>query len=76
MCPSQRADGVDTTEDLVVVIVIGDVVALDQCTQYMGAQVGGIPLLIFEFAWLVTSTRVDEILKARRRIKRCGHRLC
>jgi hypothetical protein len=36
----------------------------------------GIPLLIFEFAWLVTSTRVDEMLKYRRRIKRRGRRLC
>lgn len=35
----------------------------------------GIPLLIFEFAWLVTSTRVDEMLKYRRRIKRRGRHL-
>lgn len=39
-------------------------------------SITGIPLLIFEFAWLVTSTRVDEILKYRRRIKRSGRRLC
>lgn len=35
----------------------------------------GIPLLIFEFAWLVTSTRVDEMLKYRHRIKRRGRHL-
>ena len=40
------------------------------------ASLTGVPLLIFEFAWLFTSTRVDEILKYRRRIKRRGGRLC
>ena len=40
------------------------------------ASLTGIPHLIFEFAWLVTSTRVDEMLKYRRRIKRHGRSLC
>lgn len=40
--PGQRTDGVDTAEDhvvvIVIVIVIGDVVALDQRTQDVGAR--------------------------------------
>jgi hypothetical protein len=39
------------------------------------ASLTGIPLLIFELAWLVTSTRVDEMLKYRSRIKRRDRRL-
>lgn len=39
------------------------------------ASLTGIPLLIFELAWLVTSTRVDEMLKYRSRIKRRDPRL-
>jgi len=39
-------------------------------------SITGIPLLIFEFAWLITSTRVDEMLKYRSRIKRRGRALC
>jgi hypothetical protein len=38
-------------------------------------SITGIPLLIFEFAWLITSTRVDEMLKYRSRIKRRGRTL-
>ncbi|MNM71588.1 hypothetical protein D3C81_832570 [compost metagenome] len=40
----QRADGVDATENHVVVVVFGDAVTLDQRTQHMGAQVGGVNL--------------------------------
>lgn len=39
-------------------------------------SITGIPLLIFEFAWLVTSSRVNDMLKYRSRIKRGGRRLC
>lgn len=40
------------------------------------ASLTGVPLLIFEFSWLSASTRVDDILKARSRVKRRGRRLC
>ncbi|QXW46882.1 hypothetical protein [Pseudomonas amygdali] len=43
---------------------------------FLYASMTGIPLLIFEFAWLVTSTRVNEMLKYRSRIKRRGRRIC
>lgn len=39
-------------------------------------SITGIPLLIFEFAWLVTSTRVNDMLKYRSRIKRRSRRIC
>ncbi len=43
---------------------------------FLYSSMTGIPLLIFEFAWLVTSTRVNEMLKYRSRIKRRGRRIC
>ncbi|MEE4668274.1 hypothetical protein V2L05_03465 [Pseudomonas alliivorans] len=43
---------------------------------FLYTSMTGIPLLIFEFAWLVTSTRVNEMLKYRGRIKRRGRRIC
>lgn len=36
----------------------------------------GIPMIFFEIAWLKSSTRVNDILKYRNRIKRRGRRLC
>ncbi|EKZ3175687.1 hypothetical protein LZM27_19000 [Pseudomonas aeruginosa] len=41
----------------------------------MYASLTGMPLLVFEFAWLAASTRVGDILKARNKIKRRGRRL-
>lgn len=43
---------------------------------FLYASITGVPLLIFEFAWLVTSTRVSDMLKYRSRIKRRGRRIC
>lgn len=34
-----------------------------------------IPALLFEFAWLASSTHLDDILKSRKRIRRSGRGL-
>ncbi|MNP61518.1 hypothetical protein D3C76_1567150 [compost metagenome] len=40
----QRADGVDATEDHVVVVGVGNGMACHQFAQHMGAEVGGVDL--------------------------------